>query len=88
MYVKIQPTQVDLFQGCNKLSSVLISFFISHLVYSRSELGLRAKTEVSHVAEQKNDQIEHVKKSHEKAFNEIKENTPYMHFIVLLILNI
>lgn len=87
MYVRIQPTQVDVFQGCNKLSSVLISFFIS-LVYSRSELGLRAKTEVSHVAEQKNDQIEHVKKSHEKAFNEIKENTPYMHFIVLLILNI
>ena len=81
MYVWVEPTQVDVSLGCNKLSSVLISYFISHLVYSRSELGLRAKTEVSHVAEQKNDQIEHVKKSHEKAFNEIKENTPYMHLL-------
>merc|ERR1719150_91718 len=38
----------------------------------RAELGLRARTEVSHVEERKNDQIEHIKKSHEKAFNEIK----------------
>ena len=28
--------------------------------------------QVSHVEERKNDQIEHIKKSHEKAFNEIK----------------
>ena len=27
---------------------------------------------MSHVEERKNDQIEHIKKSHEKAFNEIK----------------
>ena len=38
----------------------------------RAELGLRARTEVSHVEERKNDQIDHIKKSHEKAFNEIK----------------
>ena len=38
----------------------------------RGDLGLRARTEVSHVEERKNDQIEHIKKSHEKAFNEIK----------------
>ena len=28
--------------------------------------------QVSHVEERKNDQIEHIKRSHEKAFNEIK----------------
>ena len=38
----------------------------------RSDLGLRARTEVSHVEERKNDQIDHIKRSHEKAFNEIK----------------
>ena len=38
----------------------------------RGDLGLRARTEVSHVEERKNDQIDHIKKSHEKAFNEIK----------------
>jgi hypothetical protein len=38
----------------------------------RSDLALKARTEVSHVEERKNDQIDHIKKSHEKAFNEIK----------------
>ena len=33
---------------------------------------LSTSFQVSHVEERKNDQIEHIKKSHEKAFNEIK----------------
>ena len=46
----------------------MLCFFLSF----RSDLALKARTEVSHVEERKNDQIDHIKKSHEKAFNEIK----------------
>ena len=38
----------------------------------RKPMGNISLLQVSHVEERKNDQIDHIKKSHEKAFNEIK----------------
>ena len=45
------------------------NFYFCNFFFPRPNFDL---VQVSHVEERKNDQIEHIKRSHEKAFNEIK----------------